>query len=131
MRRKYLDDIGVTDRHDTWYDDENDPEKDVKFNTQRAIYGFDERETYALDHAFYCWLYERLIMFLEVNNVDLEFHKFEYKGEEYTQKQLIDMMIVNLKFVLSKEFDDYNDEHREIAKSISEIWSLVLPAMWW
>ena len=131
MRRKYLDDIGVTDRHDTWYDDETDPERDVKFNTQRAIYGFDERETYALDHAFHCWLYERLMMFLEVNNVDLEFHKFEYKGKEYTQKQLIDMMLVNLKFVLSKEFDDYNDEHREIAKSISEIWSLVLPAMWW
>lgn len=131
MRRKYLDDIGVTDRHDTWYDDENDLERDVKFNTQRAIYGFDERETWALDHSFYCWLYERLMMFLEVNNIDLEFHKFEYKGKEYTQKQLIDMMIVNLKFVLSKEFDEYNDEHMGIAKSISEIWSLVLPAMWW
>ena len=38
INRKYLDDIGVTDRHDTWYDDENDPERDVKFNTQRAIY---------------------------------------------------------------------------------------------
>ena len=139
MRRKYLDDIGVTDRHDTWYDDENDLERDVKFNTQRAIYGFDERETWSMDYTFATWLYEHLQAYKEFANevVDLEFHKFlipvlydipedkltyinedktivsQYKYEiieEHTELEAIDIMIDYLKKYL---IDTFSDEWKE------------------
>lgn len=48
--RKYLDDICVTERPDTW--SRND-ERQNRWKEERAIYGFDERETWALDYSFY------------------------------------------------------------------------------
>lgn len=48
--RKYLDDIGVTQRPDTWNEDDVRQEQWVK---EREEYGFDERETWALNFSFY------------------------------------------------------------------------------
>lgn len=126
MQRKYLDDLGITERPDTWSPDDN---RQNQWKKQRKIYGFDERETWSLDTTFYLWLYERLKMYLEYSTVDLDFHKFEYKGKTYTQKQMIDMMIERLEEYFTDETDEKSFE--KYPNEICEIWALVLPAMCW
>lgn len=127
--RKYLDDIGVKDRPDTWCEDGD--ERQERWKKQREMYGFDDRETWNLDFVFYLWLYERLKMFLDVTVIDLDFHRFEYNGKEYTQRQMIDMMIERLEFCFSKEYNSFNAEHVDYVLEIGKIWATVLPAMWW
>ena len=126
MQRKYLDDLGITNRLDTWNPNDS---RQSQWEEQRKIYGFDERETWSLETAFYLWLYERLKMYLEYTIVDLDFYKFEYKGKTYTQKQMIDMMIERLEEYLTDETDEKSFE--KYPNEICEIWALVLPVMCW
>lgn len=145
MGRKYLDDIG---EDYSWVWKPEGSERDETFEKEREIYGFDNRETWSLDTVFYMWLYERLKMFVEIGGqvVDLNFHKFNFKGKEYTQLELINMMIERLEYYFNKDARDSKiDEYRkqgmgifeadnkayEPVKEIGEIWALVLPAMWW
>lgn len=131
MGRKYLDDIG---EDYSWVWKPEGSERDELFEKEREIYGFDSRETWSLDHVFYMWLYERLKMFVEIGGqvVDLNYHKFDFKGKEYTQLELINMMIERLESYLKKEdLFVLSEEEYEPIKEIGEIWALVLPAMWW
>ena len=130
MNRKYLDDIGVTERHDLWCND--DDQRQECWKEQRELYGFDDRETWSLDYAFYLWLYERLKMFLDVNCIDLEFYKFEYEGEELTQQECIDRMIKGCEVYFNIN-DDWNipEEDQKMINDVAKIWAIVLPAMWW
>lgn len=131
MGRKYLDDIG---EDYSWVWKPEGSERDETFKKEREIYGFDSRETWNLDCVFYMWLYERLKMFVEIGGqvVDLNYHKFDFKGKEYTQLELINMMIERLESYLKKEdLFVLSEEEYEPIKEIGEIWALVLPAMWW
>lgn len=129
MSRAYLDDVG----HPEIILDEANDLRRFKWEAQRDFYGFDERETWSLDHAFYCWLYERLRAYLEWNNVNLEFHKFEYRGKTYTQQQLIDMMLERLKFYFDNHMDDWSltEEQLDYIHEIEYIWATCLMSMWW
>ena len=131
MGRKYLDDIG---EDYSWVWEPEGSERDELFEKEREIYGFDSRETWSLDYVFYMWLYERLKMYIEYAGeiVNLNFHKFVYKEKEYTQLELINMMIERLESYFKKEdlFVSSEEEYESI-KEIGEIWALVLPAMWW
>lgn len=131
MGRKYLDDIG---EDYSWVWKPEGSERDELFEKEREIYGFDSRETWNLDCVFYMWLYERLKMYKEYAGeiVNLDFHKFVYKEKEYTQLELINMMIERLESYFKKEdlFVSSEEEYEPI-KEIGEIWALVLPAMWW
>lgn len=128
MLRKYLDDIGVAERPDTFRPDD---ERQPKWKEEREVYGFDSRETWALDQTFYLWLYERLMMYKEIAIVDLTFHKFEYNGNSYTQIELIDAILERLKFSFSDEYKDYEDKQWEYVHEVEKMWAVVLPAMWW
>lgn len=128
MKRKYLDDIGVTDRPDLWNEDDG---RQQSWKQQRDTYGFDERETWSLDYSFHLWLYERLKMFVEACCVNLDHHKFDYKGEEFTQRQMIDMMLERLEFSFKPDYNDFDDKQFQYVHEIGEIWAEVLPAMWW
>jgi len=131
MGRKYLDDIG---EDYSWVWKPEGSERDELFEKEREIYGFDSRETWSLDYVFYMWLYERLKMYIEYAGeiVNLNFHKFIYKEKEYTQLELINMMIERLEFYFKKgDSFDLSEEEYEFIKEIGEIWALVLPAMWW
>lgn len=131
MGRKYLDDIG---EDYSWVWEPEGSERDELFEKEHEIYGFDSRETWSLDYVFYMWLYERLKMYIEYAGeiVNLNFHKFVYKEKEYTQLELINMMIERLESYFKKEdlFVSSEEEYEPI-KEIGEIWALVLPAMWW
>lgn len=141
MNRKYLDDIGVVDRPDKWGSRHDKRRKD--WHEQRLKYGFDERETWSLDSTFYIWLYERLMMYKEAASeiVDLTYHKFKYKTEEYNQMEVIDRMLSLLKSIIAPEKEDDSSDYAEclardravveMKKEVAELWALVLPAMWW
>ena len=53
------------------------------------------RDCWDLEYTFFKWLEERLPVYLKEGGafVDLEYHKFEFRGKEYTQKELIERMI--------------------------------------
>lgn len=63
--------------------------------------------------------------------INLDFHKFECNGTEYTQRQLIDMMIERLEFSFRKEYNDFDEDKYMYVSKIEKIWAIVLPAMWW
>lgn len=128
MKRKYLDDINVKNRPDKWGKD--DKRKD-KWKEQRKTYGFDERETWSLDLTFHLWLYERLKMYLDVTVVDLDYHKFTYKEKEYTQREMIDGILKRLEFSFSKDYNDCDDKQWNYVREADEMWTLIIPAMWW
>ena len=100
---------------------------------QKRIYGFDDSETWDLSSTFYAWLYEHLRMYVDIGGetVNLEFHKFEYHGREYTQLEIINMILERIGFYFSEEYDDWTEEHVAYINEIGELWAIVLPAMWW
>lgn len=129
MARKYLDDIGVTNRPDLWNEEDKRQEK---WTEERNTYGFDERETWALDFTFYCWLYERLKMYLDVNITDLTFHKFEYEDETLTQEECINRMIKGCEIYFEEDGRwPISEENQKAMDDVAKIWAIVLPAMWW
>lgn len=100
---------------------------------QRKIYGFDETDTWSLDTAFYAWLYEHLRMYVEKASeiVNLEYHKFEYRGAELTQLQIINMILDRIRYYFSDEYDDWSEVDAPYIQEIGKLWAMILPAMWW
>lgn len=102
---------------------------------EREIYGFDERETWAIDRYFVEWLYSHLMMYLDRTDsvIDLEFYKFKFESKEYTQKEAI-LFIVNAckNYLLIKS--EYNEEYIDILKDVQraiKLFADIFPAMWW
>ena len=130
MKRKFLDDIGYTER---WDKLRYKGKAAAKYKEQRKEWGFDARETFSLNWAFYEWLYERLIVYRDVGGkvVNLSYHKFEYNGQEYTQLELINKLIEELKWALTDEEADVTIENYNRLMEIGKMWAIILPAMWW
>ena len=63
----------------------------MKIVTKKTI----KRECWDLDYSLIKWLNEHLKVYYSeaVRMVDLGFHKFNYKGVEYTEEQIIIRMI--------------------------------------
>lgn len=83
-------------------------------------------DCFNLGYSFYKWLLERLLVFRE-ELVDLDYYIFEYGGEEYTQGNLIELLIYKLGVILN--LDVYSDEYTELGEEIIEIWSIIWPNM--
>ena len=137
MKRKYLDDADIS------YKDslpKNDDRRPVWAN-ERKVYGFDSRETWNLNDAFLKWLYERVKMYIEINCVDLMYHKFVYHGKTLTQQEVLDLilkdieMYYNVNGCFEKKYGNdvclHNQKQFVYMREIGELWALVLPAMWW
>jgi len=88
------------------------------------------RDCWDLDYAFFRWLGERLPVYLKEAGkiIDLEFRKFEFRGKEYTQKELIERMIY---LIRASDKNEINDLDWDKWKEVLEIWAVVAPAMWW
>lgn len=126
MAHKYIKEI--IDLKNTPYGWSEDTGRDSKWREERKIYGFDERETWSLDTAFFYWLYERLMMFKEIECIDLDFHKFNIKGVELTQRECIDKMLVNCKEIILYEGIDLQ---KDLKYEVIDIWREVIFSMWW
>ena len=127
MGRKYLDDLNVTDRADLWLPDDK---RQAQWAKEREEYGFDEREIWSLDDTFYCWLYERLKMFIARKCVNLNYHTFEYKGETLTQEQCLNRMLEGLEIALTKERAYCTMEDLTKIDDATNIWTLVIHQVW-
>ena len=94
------------------------------------------KECWNLNYSFILWLKERLPVYVEEASkvVNLEYHKFNFRGEEYTQLQLINKMIelVNyltedenyilyVKNILYRKNYKQNDEFKLICKTLNDL----------
>lgn len=118
MKRKYIDDIISIES--TPYGYAKEVENNSKWVSQRDIYGFDEREVWSLDLTFFCWLYERLMMFIETTSSDLEKKTFIIDNTELTQRECIEKMISKCKQIITKE---NVRPISEIKEEVMAIWS--------
>ena len=92
-RRLYLERVGI--RPDgiaipmTVNKDDNG-RRYKRFLKERAMYGFDSRETWALEYTASVWLYEHLCMYLDQAEkiVNLETYKFKVPTLQYNNKKL-------------------------------------------
>lgn len=159
MKRKYLDEIGLTDRWDTWNDSRGE------YAAIREEYGVDPRETFSLDNTFYEWLYEHLKMFMEEADpvVDMDSPitpRWEWDGRNLSQREAIFLMIdlLNEYFLFQTDSEEYcrqhfhecteltdvaseenmtkaygacEDQAEQKALQAAELFVKVLPAMWW
>ena len=132
--RIWLRKIGVKreERPENW---KKPLKRHIKCKIKKAIYGVDPRDTYDLDYAWQLWLYEHLKMFQKQAYpvVDLSEKRFEWKGEKYSQEELITMMINRLEFALNprNKYDDLDSKQFNCVHEVEKIWALVCPAMWW
>lgn len=107
-------------------------------------------DTYALDSSFIDWLSGHLIVYKNEASkiIDLEFHKYQYKGREYTQLQLLDKLIKTtnkLKYLYNNEPDitgktpieikatykTYRNKLNRLKREMFEIFSLIFWQMGW
>lgn len=106
--------------------------RNIKYWFQRRTRGWSDDETWNLDCEFIKWVNSRFKKYKEEAGkiVDLEFHKFQYEGKEYTQLELIDKVIK-----LSNEYIDTNllfeDKLGSIKDEIFDIFKLIFWTMWW
>lgn len=86
-----------------------------------------------MDGCFYAWLYEHIQMYLDKASkiVDLDYHKFEYNEETYTQRELLEQICEIIEYYFSDSFDDWNEEDYEYVHNVERMWAIVMPAMWW
>lgn len=101
--RKYLDDIGYVDEL------EKLDEKDYggRWEKQLDVFGFDDRDTWNLDHTMLALLYERLKMFQSVANVNMNFHVVEHRGEQISQQEALDLMCERAEEALTSTTNPY------------------------
>lgn len=106
--------------------------RNIKYWFQRRTRGWSDDETWNLDCEFIKWVNSRFKKYKEQAGkiVDLEFHKFQYEGKEYTQLELIDKVIK-----LSNEYIDIDllseDKLDPIKDEMFDIFKLIFWTMWW
>lgn len=106
-----------------------------KWEEERETYGFDERETWNLGDNFLAWLYERIKMYIDVCDCDLNYHTFKYGDKEYTQKEILDKICEDIEFYYGAQYSvdpgKWEDMTVPYLKEIGALWGIVLPTMWW
>lgn len=129
MARKFLEDIGIADCS-MGIDPED--ERWEKWNKETEMYGFPTYETWDLEHQFYIWLYERVKRYLEVNDIDLNYHNFDYKGQKYSQKEIIEKILCGCELYFSRyKGKELSERDEEKIKDIPWLWATVIHTMWW
>lgn len=131
MKRKYLDDLGISfeETPQGWNPDDTRQEE---WTNQRESYGFDERETWSLDYSFKLWLYERLSMFNEVNIINTLYHTFEYKNETLTFQDCVDRMLEGLKLDLTiPSYSEDRTQYEDKINDVVSIFALCFNKLWW
>ena len=91
-------------------------------------------ECWNLDYAWIVWLNKRLPIYLDgaKDYVDLEFHKFDYKGKTYTQREVIERMIkLASSLVENERYFDLAEDSWNDTKELLDLWALAAPSLWW
>lgn len=98
---------------------------------EREMFGFDSRETWALDFCFLSWLYERLRFFHQCNNIatESEFEKFEIDGTKVSLQESIDTMIADCKYLMTH--DDFKPDYHPTFDRLLKYFSETIRRLWW
>ena len=138
QRNKYLEKLGIS-----IYDygtnckpkDWKKEKRTSRWKKQRKKYGFDDRETWNLDRLFVEWLYSHLMMYKEIGGkiVDLNFHKFDYKGKkkEITQLEAINIICRACEDYLKADYITRHLHSEIFSENIMKLLGDIMPAMWW
>lgn len=132
MANKYLDEIGYKE-----YIPEKDDKRWSKFNREIDERGFPSYEVWDLSETFIAWMYSHLAAYLEDADefINLNYHKFEFNGESYTERESIEFIMDKYKkyLLLGSHEMDINKE-RIIVNGVKEATKLlaeILPVLWW
>ena len=118
MSHKYLENILPKGKspYDFYYDDEV---RNQKWEKEREQFSFDEREMWLLDFTFFCWLYERLKKYKEVNHTDLIHKIIKINDKEKSLEEWVNLMISNSKDLILANI--YSEENVKLAEFTIEI----------
>lgn len=111
--------------------------RDIKYWFQRRTRGWSDDETWNLDWEFFKWVNSRFKQYRKDASdiVDLEFYKFNYKGKEYTQLELINKVIKLTNRLIDEDyFMGKLEEAEEITKTkdeVLDIFKIIFFSMWW
>lgn len=106
-------------------------------------YGIDIRDCWNLDFAFYVWLYEHVKAYEKFAPVDMDDTKsthdcrnvdckLKYKGQCYTQRELMHKLLSRLELCFKHCNDIKPDEQtRKKMNEVIAIWQTLMPCMWW
>jgi len=83
-----------------------------------------------LNSEFIYWLNYWMKEYKEKAKIDLSFHKFEYKGREMTQLEIIDK-VIELTELIKEDDIWFNDTTKEKVDEVFELFHLVFYSMWW
>lgn len=131
MQRKYIDDLGIKFKETPQglCGDENSKRSET-WQKEKELYGFDSRETWCLDYSFALWIYERLMMYKEVNCIDMKFHKFEFDKRVLTLEECIDKMIEGFKIKILYGYSGSEDDYKKINDAV-KLFSITYNYLWW
>ena len=111
--------------------------RNIKYWLQRRIRGWSDDETWNLNYEFILWLNSRFKKYREqaIKIVDLEYYKFEYKDNVYTQLQVIDRIIELTDYIINNDYYEMmwsDSEHLETMKNeIFDLFKMSFGTMWW
>lgn len=91
-------------------------------------------ECWNVDYNFIVWLNQHLKVYLQdaPKVVNLEYHKFEYQGQEYTQKQLIERMIeLSDNLIEDGHYFDWEEQYSSMTNELLDIFKLCFQTLWW
>ena len=90
------------------------------------------RECWSLDYSFILWLNEHLPVYLADADrfIDLTYYTFQYKGETYTQKELL-IKLINIVHILKQEYFNYDEKTLELWEAMLDIFKILFPVLWW
>lgn len=111
----------------------------LSLETARKVREYDKKEKdtpidWNLDYELIRWLNKNLKTFYENANevIDLRFHKFMYKGKEYTQEQLIEKLIDITNYLKNNYYN--LDNPKKIIKETNEMFTIlkkIFYTLWW
>ena len=102
-----------------------------------ARYDKEQKRTpidWNLDYELIEWLNKNLKVFYENANeiIDLKYHKFKYKGKNYTQEKLIEKLI-EITDYLKKDYYEVKEPQKIIdnVNEMFDILNLIFFTLWW
>ncbi len=154
INHKYLKEINIIPIQQSYREESYFPKrlknwlKCRKYQKIQMRDGFNPAETWDLEQSFYQWLYEGLRSYMDYAtdvidlDVDKEWYSLKYKGKWYTQRQLTEILLEKLEFVLrvdknwrdiptSQAIQDEFKKRREVGNEIHDMWKVLAPQASW
>ena len=109
--------------------------RNIKHWFQKRTRGWSDDETWKKKKEFILWLNFRFKQYREqaIKMVDLEYYRFEYKNNVYTQLQVIDRIIELTDYIINNDYYEmmWSDvEHLEAMKNeIFDLFKMSFVAM--